>query len=76
MQEAPVFKTATEFSMHIERVATEKRITHLEAIINFCEQHMLEPDEVSSKVTKSLKEKLENDFRKLNYLPKQAQLDV
>lgn len=76
MSEAPAFKTANEFSMHIERMAAEKRLTHLEAVLAFCSQHFLEPDEVSSKINKSLRDKIENDFRELNYLPKQAQLDV
>lgn len=76
MHDVPAFKSANEFSMHIERIAKEKRMTHLEAVLDFCAQHYLEPDEVSSKISKSLKEKIENDFRELNYLPKRAQLDI
>lgn len=76
MRDTPVFKTTNEFSMHIEKMAIEKGITHLEAVLDFCATHMLEPDEISSKINKSLKEKIENNFRDLNYLPKQAQLDV
>lgn len=76
MHEVPAFKTANEFSLYIEKLAIEKRMTHLEAVLDFCAQHYLEPDEISSKINKSLKEKIENDFRELNYLPKQAQLDV
>jgi cell division ATPase FtsA len=76
MHDIPVFKTSNEFSMHIEKLAIENKITHMEAVLKFCESHMLEPDEISSKINKSLKEKIENDFRTLNYLPKQAQLDM
>lgn len=76
MHEAPAFKTANEFSLHIESLASKMRITHMEAVLLFCEQHYLEPKDVSSKINKSLKEKIEVDFRNLNYLPKQAQLDV
>lgn len=76
MNELPVFKTANEFSMHIEKLAAEKRQTHLEAVLQFCADHMLEPSDISSKVNKSLKAKIEQNFRDLNYLPKQAQLDV
>ena len=76
MHNTPAFKTSNEFSMHIENLAIENRLTHMEAVLKFCELHMIEPDEVSSKINKSLKEKIENDFRNLNYLPKQAQLDV
>ena len=73
---APVFKSANEFSMHIEQLATDKRISHLDAVLLFCEQHMLEPSDIASKITKSLKSKIEHDFRQLNYLPKHAQLDM
>lgn len=62
--------------MHIEQLAVDKRISHLDAVLLFCEQHLLEPSDIASKVTKSLKAKIEKDFRDLNYLPKQAQLDV
>lgn len=72
----PAFKSANEFSMHIERIAVERSITHLEAVLAFCADHYIDPDEIASKVSKSLKEKLEHDFRELNYLPKRAQLDL
>jgi hypothetical protein len=76
MTELPVFKSANEFSLHIEKLAAEKKQTHLEAILEYCADHMLEPADISSKVNKSLKAKIEQNFRDLNYLPKQAQLDV
>jgi hypothetical protein len=76
MSNVPAFKSANEFSMHIEQMAADKRLTHLEAVLLFCEQHLLEPSDIASKITKSLKAKIEHDFRELNYLPKQAQLDV
>ena len=76
MHDIPVFKSANEFSMHIEKIAATKQITHMEAVLEYCAQYMIEPDEITSKISKSLKEKIEQDFRNLNYLPKQAQLDV
>lgn len=76
MSNVPAFKTANEFSMHIEQLASEKKVSHLDAVLMFCEEHYLEPSDIASKITKSLKAKIENDFRELNYLPKQAQLDV
>ena len=62
--------------MHIEKLASEKSMTHLDAILLFCEQHTIDPSDVAQKINKSLKEKIEQDFRELNYLPKQAQLDL
>lgn len=72
----PTFKSPNEFSLHIEKLAIEKRISHLDAILEFCAKYMIDPGDIASKVNKSLKEKLESDFRELNYLPKKAQIDV
>jgi len=71
-----MFKSANEFSLYIESVVKEKRMTYMDAILEYCKENYLEPDEVSRLVNKSLKDKLEMDFREANYLPKQAQLDV
>jgi hypothetical protein len=76
MSELPVFKTSNEFSLHIEKIALEKKINHMDAVLWYCEQHSLEPSDVSKSINKSLKAKIENDFRELNYLPKLAQLEL
>lgn len=76
MSDIPAFKSANEFSLHIESMAVEKRMSHLDAVLAFCEKHKVEPDDIASKINKSLREKIEHDFRELNYLPKLAQLDV
>lgn len=57
-------------------MAVDQRMSHLDAILKYCSEHLIEPDEIASKINKSLKEKIERDFRELNYLPKQPELDV
>ena len=54
----------------------EKSISHMEAILWYCEQQDIEPDSVKSLITKGLKEKIEANARELNFLPKQAQLPI
>jgi len=76
MSDIPVFKTSNEFSLHIEKIALEKKLNHMDAVLWYCEQHSLEPSDIAKKINKSLKAKIENDFRELNYLPKHAQLDL
>ena len=71
-----MFKTANEFSLHIEQVVAEKKMSHMDAVLEYCKENYLEPSDVASLINKSLKDKIEMDFRELNYLPKQAQLDV
>ena len=68
--------TPKKFSIIIEELVNTKRLTHLEAIIHYCEQEGLEPEAVSSLISKGLKEKIEANARDLNFLPKQAQLPI
>jgi replication initiation and membrane attachment protein DnaB len=69
-----MFSNANEFSMHIEKLAIEREITFIEAILEFCEEHSIEPDDVSNMINQSLRNKLELNFQDLNYLPKTARL--
>ena len=71
-----MFKNAAQFSLFIEQMATEKRMSHMDAVLKYCEENFLEPDEVKSLINKTLKDKIEVDMREANLLPKQASLDV
>lgn len=71
-----MFKTANEFSLHIETMVRDKRMNYMDAILEYCKENYLEPEDITSLINKSLKDKLEMDFRDANMLPKQAQLDV
>lgn len=71
-----MFKTANEFSLYIEQIVADKKVSYMDAVLEYCKENFLEPDDVAKLINKSLKDKIEMDFRELNYLPKQAQLDV
>jgi hypothetical protein len=76
MRELPSFGTVNEFSMHIEKIASSKKISHLDAVLLYCEEYMIEPADIAPKMSRSLKAKVEHNFRELNYLPKMAQIDM
>jgi len=71
-----MFKSSNDFSLHIESMVKERRLSHMDAVLEYCKENYIEPSDVASLINKSLKDKIEMDFRELNYLPKQAQLDV
>lgn len=71
-----MFKNAAQFSLFIEQMASEKRISHMDAVLKYCEENFIEPDEIKSLINKTLKDKIEVDMREANLLPKQASLDV
>jgi hypothetical protein len=71
-----IFKNANDFSLHIEQIVSTSNINYMDAVLEYCKENYLEPEDVAKLINKSLKDKIEMDFRELNYLPKQAQLDV
>ena len=71
-----MFKNAAQFSLHIEQMASDKRMTHMEAVLKYCADNFIEPDEIKSLINKTLRDKIEIDMREANLLPKQAALDV
>ncbi len=68
--------TPKVFSLEIERIAKEKQITHMDAVLLYCKDNQIEPEKVSSLITKGLKEKIEANARDLNFLPKVASLPI
>jgi|TARA_B110000914_G_C15276404_1_gene359977 hypothetical protein len=71
-----VFTTSKTFTNAIEIIAKEKNITHMDAILWYCDKEGIEPDSIGSLVSKGLKEKIEANARDLNFLPRRAQLPV
>jgi len=71
-----LLNTSKTFSINIENLAKEKNITHMEAVLDYCQRNNLEPDTVGRLISKSLKDKIEANARELNFLPKQAQLPI
>ena len=68
--------TPKTFSLEIEKIAFDKRCTHLEAVSIYCEKIGIEPVTTAKLLTKSLKENIEANARDLNYLPKAAKLPM
>ena len=68
--------TPKTFTIEIENIVKDKRITHMEAVLWYCEKEGIEPDAVGYLISKGLKQKIEANARDLNFLPKQAQLPV
>lgn len=70
-----MFESANEFSMYIETVAKTKNVGVLDALLQYCEENYIEPEEIAKLVNRSLKDKLEINFVEINYLPQRATLE-
>jgi len=57
-----------EFSLKIEGIVKEKRISHMDAVVWYCDENELDTSQVSSLISKSLKEKIQVEASRLNML--------
>jgi len=64
------------FSLEIEKMAQDKNLTHMDAVIEYCRTKEIEPEVVKRLISKSLKDKIEANARDLNYLPNLAKLPI
>ena len=51
------------FSLEIEKMAQEKSISHMDAVLEYCKTKELEPESVTRLISKSLKDKIEANAR-------------
>ena len=68
--------TPKSFSVAVEKMAIESEIGYLDAIIEYTNSNSIEMDIVPKLITKPLKEKLEVEAKKLNFLPGFVELPI
>lgn len=71
-----MFDNPRQFSLYIEKVVKDKKITHMDAVLEYCKDNFLEPNDIKKLINKSLKDKIKVNATDLNYFPKPATLDV
>ena len=69
-------QSSKSFSLEVEKIAKEKNITHMDAILEYCIKNEIEPDSITGLIQKPLKDKIEANARDLNFLPKMGKLPV
>ena len=67
-----------EFSLKIEGIVKEKKISRMDADVWYCDENGLDTSQVSSLISKSLKEKIQLEATNLRMLkiPKCGQLPI
>jgi hypothetical protein len=71
-----MFDNSKEFSLHIEKVVKDKRISHMDAVLYYCKENFIEPEDIKKLINKSLRDKIKVNATDLNYFPKPATLDL
>ena len=69
------FLTKSKFTKLVEATVAEKQLSYMDAILWLCEQNNIEPLDVKKFVSNIIKDKVEAEARKLNFLPKQNALE-
>lgn len=73
---SPDFLTKTKFSKMVEEVVHTKRISYMDAVIHICEENEFEIEDMRKYISNVVKEKIEAEAMRLNFLPRQNTLPV
>ena len=68
------FLTKSKFSKLVEKTVFEKRLSYMDAIVWLCEKHNIEIEDCRKFINPIIKDKLEAEARRLNFLPRTNEL--
>ena len=60
--------TPNKFAFIIENLVKEKKISYIDAILEYCKTHEIDPSNTKSMINKTLKEKVAYEAQNLNML--------
>ena len=60
--------TPNKFALIIENMVKEKKISYIEAILEYCKTNEIDPSNTKSMINKTLKEKVAYEAQNLNML--------
>ena len=68
------FKTQRTFELEIEQIVKNYKMSHMQAVLHYCEMNDIDPSSIGRLISKTLKQKIESDARDLNFFPKAGKL--
>ena len=63
-----MIETPNKFALIIENMVKEKKISYIDAILEYCKTHEIDPSNTKSMINKNLKEKIAYEAQNLNML--------
>ena len=60
--------TPNKFALIIENIVKDKRISYIDAILEYCKDNEIDPSNTKSMINKTLKEKIAFEAQNLNML--------
>jgi hypothetical protein len=70
------FLTKVKFARMIEDTVVSSRMSYMDAVISVCEEQNVELEEIRKFITPIIKDKIQAEAMKLNFLPKQNTLPI
>jgi hypothetical protein len=67
--------TKNRFAKKIEDIVRHKNLSYIDAVLYFCEENKLDEIDVKKYVSGPIKNKIEAEAMKLNFLPRGNELD-
>ena len=63
-----VILTPNKFALIIENIVKDRNITYMDAVLEYCKIHDIDPSDTKAMVSKTLKEKIAYEAQNLNML--------
>ena len=63
-----MIETPNKFALIIENMVKEKKISYIDAILEYCKDKEIDPSNTKSMINKNLKEKIAYEAQNLNML--------
>jgi hypothetical protein len=67
---------ANTFSMEVEYIVKEHKMSYMDAVLWFSQQREIEPETAANLLNTNIKNKLEAEARELHFLPKKTKLPI
>ena len=66
---------AIEFSIYIEKLVIEKKLSHMDAVLLYCKENYIDPEETKSLLTPNLRDKIIEDMKESGLIRRVSNLD-
>lgn len=70
------FLTKLKFAKMIENSVVADKLSYMDAVIHLCEQNSVELEEVKKFISPVIKQKIEAEAMRLNFLPRGNELPI
>jgi len=70
------FLTKSEFAKLVEQTVRSHKSSYMDAVIHLCDIHNVDLEDVRKFISPIIKNKLEAEAQKLNFLPRQNSLPI